>query len=294
MKSSLPLKNSLKTLSAALLLAVLLLGVTASRLPAQEAFPVEPIDYPAFTLSALPIMKDGKLLTSALVLTPAKPLPGKPWVMTSFPDVRNAAVFNMARTDLELVRRGFYVVGASPSVVLGAPDPKGILDAVYQEATTKLGLSKKTALIGLSREGLTVCRWAAANPGKVSAIYLDHAVCDFKSWPGGKLGVGPGSKKDWAELQKVYNFKDEAEAMAYKENPVDLAPKLIADKVAIIYVAGEKDNYVPYSENGAPMQQQYDKQGGVFKLITTPGVDHHPHGLSDPTPVVDFLQQYAQ
>jgi len=160
--------------------------------------------------------------------------------------------------------------------------------------TTKHGFAKRVALMGLSREGLTVCRWAAANSGKVAAIYLDHAVCDFKSWPGGKLGIGPGSKRDWATLQEVYHFKDEAEAMAFKENPVDLAPKLAADKVAIIYVAGEKDNYVPYSENGARMQQQYDKLGGVFKLIMSSGVDHHPHGLSDPTPVVDFIQRNAR
>ena len=274
------------------LFAVLCLSPLAS-LPAEEAFPVEPINYPAFALTAVPITNDGKLVMSALVLTPEKPLAGKPWVMTSFPDVRNAAVFNMARTDLELVRRGFHVVCASPSVVLGAPDPKHILDSVYQEVTTQLGLSKRVALIGLSREGLTVCRWAAANPGRVSAIYLDHAVCDFKSWPGGKLGIGPGSKKDWTALFEVYHFKNEAEAMAFKENPVDLAPKLIADKVPIIYIAGEKDNYVPYSENGEPMQQQYDKLGGTFKLIVSPGVDHHPHGLSDPTPVVDFIQKHA-
>ena len=221
--------------------------------------------------------------------------PGNPWVLSSgFVDVRNAAVANMTRTQLELVRRGFHVVGAAPGVVLGAPDPNAVWDTTYDVMTTKYGLAKRVALMGLSREGLNVCRWAAANPGKVSAIYMDHAVCDFKSWPGGKLGIGPGGKNDWVTLLKVYNFKDEAEAMAFKENPVDLAPKLVADKVAIIFVAGEKDNYVPYSENGARMQEHYDKLGGDFKLIMSPGVDHHPHGLPDPTPVVDFIQKHAR
>ncbi len=96
----------------------------------------------------------------------------------------------------------------------------------------------------------------------------------------------------------IYNtlnsFKDEAEAMAFKENPVDLAPKLIADKVAIIYVAGEKDTVVPYVENGGRMQQQYDKLGGTFQLIMRTGEDHHPHGLPNLTPVVDFIQKRAR
>jgi pimeloyl-ACP methyl ester carboxylesterase len=279
----------MKTYSA--LLATLFL-TSPLALFADEPFPVEPIHYPAFTLHSLPVGKDGRV--NALIMTPEKPLPGNPWVLGTFQDVRNAAVANMTRTQLELVRRGFHVVGASPGVVLGAPDPNAVWDTVYDVMTTKLGLSKRVALMGLSREGLTVARWAAANPGKVSAIYMDHAVCDFKSWPGGKLGIGPGSKNDWATLQKVYNFKDEAEALAFQENPVDLAPKLIADKVAIIYVAGEKDNYVPYSENGARMQQQYDKLGGTFLLIMSAGVDHHPHGLSDPTPVVDFVEKHAR
>jgi len=272
------------------LLTALLLASVAAR--ATEPFPAEPIHYPAYTLRSVPVGKDGKV--NALIMTPDKPLPGNPWVLGSFQDVRNAAVANMTRTQLELVRRGFHVVGASPGVVLGAPDPNAVWDTVYDVMTTKLGLSKRVALMGLSREGLTVARWAAANPGKVSAIYMDHAVCDFKSWPGGKLGIGPGSKNDWAMLQKVYNFKDEAEALAFKENPVDLAPKLIADKVVIIYVAGEKDNYVPYSENGAPMQRQYEKLGGTFELIMSAGVDHHPHGLSDPTPVVDFIEKHSR
>ena len=84
---------------------------------ADEPFPDEPIHYTAFTLRSVPVGKDGKV--NALIMTPDKPLPGNPWVLGTFQDVRNAAVANMTRTQLELVRRGFHVVGASPGVVLG-------------------------------------------------------------------------------------------------------------------------------------------------------------------------------
>ena len=87
-------------------------------------------------------------------------------------------------------------------------------------------------MLGLSREGLDIARWAAANPGRVSCLYMDKAVTDFKSWPGGKLGVGKGSPSDWESLQTLYGFKTEAEAMAYKWNPIDLAAKLATEKVS--------------------------------------------------------------
>lgn len=103
--------------------------------------------------------------------------------------------------------------------------------------------------MGLSREGLSIARWAALHPGKTARLYTDKAVCDFKSWPGGKLGTGKGSPKDWENLLPLYGFANESEALAYCENPVDLAPELAADGVAIVYVGGTKDAAVPSERN---------------------------------------------
>ena len=41
------------------------------------------------------------------------------------------------------------------------------------------------------------------------------------------------------------------------------------------------------------MEQQYKKLGGTFELILRKGEGHHPHGLQDPQPVVDFIQKHA-
>lgn len=82
----------------------------------------------------------------------------------------------------------------------------------------------KPALVGLSRGGLHCYNWAIANPEKVSCIYADAPVCDFKSWPGGK-GKGKGDPKNWALVMSLWAFKDEAEALAARVNPIDnLAP----------------------------------------------------------------------
>jgi hypothetical protein len=93
---------------------------------------------------------------------------------------------------------------------------------------------------------------------------MDKAVCDFKSWPGGNLSTGKGCPKDWENLLALYGFSNESEALAYPENPINLAPKLAADGVAVVYVAGIQNDSVPVSENGARMEAAYAKPGGVL------------------------------
>jgi hypothetical protein len=46
---------------------------------------------------------------------------------------------------------------------------------------------------------------------------------------------------------------------------------------------------VPVAENTAIVEQRYGAMGGTMVVIHKPGVGHHPHGLDDPAPVVNFL-----
>jgi len=276
-------RNTVKHIIAWALLAFL--GLIASA----EPFPGPRNNFHGCALYAIKIGED-----PAQVLVPDKPAPGRPWVLAAqlYP-TNSAPVTYMARTEIELVHRGFHVVALPLGNTFGAPKAIAKYDGVYREMTGRYQLAGRMALLGLSREGLAIARWAAANPGKVTCLYLDKAVCDFKSWPGGKLGTGQGSAADWVSLQQLYGFQSEAEAMAYPWNPIDLAPKLVAHGVAILYLAGENDPAVPFSENGGRMQQEYKRLGGEFERILHPGEGHHPHGSPDPTPVVDFIQRQA-
>jgi len=288
--------NKLTTMKTNIALLVALLLAPLAPLRAADApgfhqeFPGVKSDHYGAAIYSVPIGKE-----TAKVICPEKPAPGRPWVLAPwYYDQRSPVLANMSRTQMELVKRGFHIVVFGLGNIFGAPDSIAKWDDVYREMTGKYGLSKHVALMGLSREGLSIARWAAANPGKVSCLYMDKGVCDFKSWPGGKLGFGKGSPKDWASLIQLYHFKSEAEALAYDQNPVDLAPKLVAAKVAILYIMGEKDDVVPYAENGARIEEQYKKLGGEFQLIRHEGEGHWPHGLKDPTPVVDFIQKHAR
>ena len=153
-------------------------------------------------------------------------------------------------------------------------------------------MHSKPGLIGLSRGGLYCMNWAAAHPDKTLAVYLDNAVCDFKSWPGGrpkKLGTGTGSEREWEKLLAAYNFKTDAEAISYDRNPVDNLRPLAKSGVPLFILYGDRDSTVPHAENSGLVYDRYKTLGGPAVRVVKPGQGHHPHGLEDVTPVVDFF-----
>jgi lysophospholipase L1-like esterase/pimeloyl-ACP methyl ester carboxylesterase len=219
----------------------------------------------------------------AWIIAPKQPAAGNPWTWClEFPDAfpERTGVF-------QLLEKGYYHLHIVVGNTFGCPEAVKHFDAFYQAITAR-GLAKKGALIGISRGGLYAYNWAARNPDKVVCVYGDAPVCDFKSWPGGK-GKGKGSPGDWAALIKAYGFKDEAEALAYKQNPVDELAPLAKAEIPLIHVVGDADDVVPVVENTQILEERYQALGGKVVVIHKPGVGHHPHGLDDPSPVVKLI-----
>jgi len=226
----------------------------------------------------------------ATVIVPTEALPGRPWIW------RGEFFGAYANADAELVRRGFHLAYLSIKDQFGSPEAVAVWNRFYERVRGKYRLAPRPALIGLSRGGLYCFNWAIANPTKVTCIYADAAVCDFKSWPGGapkNLGKGAGSQSEWAKMLKAYGFQDDAAAIAWKGNPVDNLALLAAQKVPLLLIYGDADDVVPWKENGAIVADRYRALGGPVETITKAGVGHHPHGLTDPTPIVNFIVWHA-
>ena len=224
---------------------------------------------------------------AAWVVEPKVALPGKPWSWCmEFPDA-----FTDRCAAPQLLAAGFHHVHIQVGNTFGSPAAVKHFNAFY-ELLVAHGLAKKAALIGISRGGLYAYRFASEYPDRVAVIYGDAAVADFKSWPGGK-GKGKGSAGDWAALIKCYGFTDEAEALAYRGNPIDRLEPLAKAKVALIHVVGDADDVVPSAENAVIIGERYQALGGTFQIIHKPGVGHHPHGLDDSAPVVKFILEHA-
>jgi len=61
----------------------------------------------------------------------------------------------------------------------------------------------------------------------------------------------------------------------------------------MIHVIGEADDIVPPAENAVVVARRYREFGSTVHVISEPGKGHHPHGLEDPQPVVDFVTAHA-
>ena len=219
----------------------------------------------------------------AVLVSPRQAAQGRPWIwraefFDAFPGV-----------DLELLARGWHLAYLHVGNTFGCPEALAHWDPFYAQLTTDKGLAPRPVLEGLSRGGLYIYNWATCHPDQVCCLYGDAPVCDFKSWPGGR-GRGPGSPADWQALLEGYHFNSEAEALAYKGNPVDDLAPLAAAGIPILHVYGDADETVPWEENTGVVRERYPALGGEITLMVKPGGKHHPHGLEDPTRIVEWIE----
>jgi pimeloyl-ACP methyl ester carboxylesterase len=217
----------------------------------------------------------------AVVVVPGEVAPGRPWLW-------RAEFFGaFAMVDRALLARGWHVAYLDCKNTFGSPETMRRWDGFYARLTSTHGLHRRPVLLGMSRGGLYAYAWAAHRPETVGLIYGDAPVCDVKSWPAGR-GKGKGSPRDWKLFQQVFGL-DEAQALLWKGNPIDVLAPIARANIPIIHVVGDADDVVPWPENTGILKQRYEKLGGHLELIVKPGVGHHPHGLPDPTPVVDYI-----
>lgn len=77
--------------------------------------------------------------------------------------------------------------------------------------------------------------------------------------------------------------------MEFKGNRVDILKLIAAAKIPIIHVCGDADTAVPQMEDTDVVRTRYMSLGGSIAVIVKRGCEHHPHGLRNITPVVNFV-----
>lgn len=214
----------------------------------------------------------------AIVVCPKHAATGNPWIW------RSAFFGAFASVDEELLRRGFHVAYYDLTHLYGSPRARKSGTDFYWNMVRMYGLSPKVTLEGFSRGGLFAYNWAADHPDKVACIYVDAPVCNVFSWP----GRSPENAGLWKGLLEEWGLADD-QMNSFSGNPIDRLKPLADAGIPVICVCGDSDKVVPFSENSAIVRQRYTAMGAPFELILKPGVDHHPHSLSDPAPVVDFI-----
>jgi len=218
----------------------------------------------------------------AIVVVPDKALPGRPWLW-------RAEFFGaFANQDVELVKKGWHIAYLSVQELYGAPKAVEEWEKFYDVLVKEYGMHPKPGVIGLSRGGMYTLAWATAHPDKTLAIDLDNAFVNPKTYPGRKAKV---LSPEWTNFLKAYGFKSDEEIDAYKDFPADHMEAMAKAKVPILLVYGDADKAVSPKDNSEMIFDRYKALGGPATRIVKPGGDHHPHGLPDPKPVVEFFEK---
>ena len=151
-------------------------------------------------------------------------------------------------------------------------------------------LNSRCVPVGMSCGGLLSARLAQTYPELVAALYLDAPVLNILSM----LGYGDATCElsIFLEMADAYGF-DRSTAVNFRESPIDHMDILLRNKIPIILLYGNADTTVVYRENGAVLADYYRKHGGTIKVIGKSMCGHHPHGLKDPTPIIQFIEENA-
>lgn len=192
----------------------------------------------------------------------------------------------------EMLSRGYHVAYVANATRWWVKEDSDVKDKFAEFLHTEYGLSEKCVPVGMSCGGLQAVHFAADYPERIAALYLDAPVMNLLSCP---LHVGyvrdETFESMFLELTRTTGL-DASALINYRNHPIDNVPKLLSKKIPIMLVAGDSDTVVHFSENGQILWDLYKAGGGEIEVIVKAGCDHHPHGLDDNTPIVEFVEKH--
>lgn len=191
--------------------------------------------------------------------------------------------------EIEMLKRGYYLCFIDHRNRWATDEEIDITADFIKYAAEKLKASQKCIFVGMSCGGLQATKLAELYPELVAVLYLDAPVLNILSMA--CLGEFK-DEKFWRELVSCYGFS-RSTVVNFRKSPIDNMKPLIENNIPIIMLYGNADNVVIYEENGKVLENFYKENGGEIKVIAKSMVGHHPHGLSDPTPIIEFVERYV-
>ncbi len=215
---------------------------------------------------------------NAKLVLPEAPAKGKPWL------IKTEYFWAFSEFERDMLERGWavaYIENATRWHKDSDDEAKHELNLFVQK---EFGLSKKCLPVGLSCGGLQAVYYAAKYPEDVAGLYLDAPVMNLLSCPGG-FGA---SKGNFSEEFIAATGLTPITLLSYRNHPLDHFDELARGNIPVFLVCGDSDQTVPYEENGKLLFDYYTERGLDIKLIVKENCDHHPHGLTDRTPLIDW------
>ncbi|GAB6012227.1 GDSL-type esterase/lipase family protein [Viscerimonas tarda] len=201
---------------------------------------------------------------------------GHPWIW------RTRFWGHEPQAEVALLERGFHVVYCDAAELMGNKENIALWKGFYK-LLQKAGLSKKSAMEGMSRGGVYSFNWAIANPDKVNCVYVDNPLLDYKFFLGRMEGQ---MTKDF---MADYNLKTKEDVANFRQSPMDKIKEIVKGKYPILILCGDADEVVSPETQTFLFEKKIKEAKGEITVIVKPGFKHHPHSLPNPTPIVDFI-----
>ncbi|MDV6029113.1 MAG: sulfatase-like hydrolase/transferase [Phycisphaera sp. RhM] len=204
---------------------------------------------------------------------------GKPWIfyapaLSRYPDTHESWMHQ------QFLDAGVAVAGIDVGEAYGSPHSQPFFDALYDEMVSR-GYSTKPALLGRSRGGLYVSRFAIERPERVAAIGGIYPVLDYTSYPGVERAAA------------VYGVSaDDLQRRQDELNPVKNLDVIAEAGIPVYVIHGTDDRVVPIDRNSAELESAYQSAGSA-DAITLERVDGQGHnfweGFFRSQKLIDFL-----
>ena len=214
---------------------------------------------------------------AAKLVIPNKSADGKPWLL------KTEYFWAFPSFELAMLERGYHIAYIENKTRWHHPsddDAKHDFNLFLQK---EFGLATQCIPVGMSCGGLQAIYFANKYPSDIKGIYLDAPVCNFLSCPA-HLGKGDAMMDEFTAHTGITL----TDLINYRNHPIDNLDAIIENKLPIFLVAGDSDKIVPFEENGAVLFDKVSAGGGVIVKTVKSNCDHHPHGLEDPSPIVDW------
>lgn len=184
----------------------------------------------------------------------------------------------------KFVDAGIAVAGIDVGESYGSPAGRANFSALYEELTTKYGLSKKPCLLARSRGGLMLYNWAAENPQSVTCVAAIYPVCNISSYPGIDKACGAFGMTSAQLTEKLK-----------ENNPIDRLESLAKAKIPLFHIHGDVDTVVPLEQNSGELASRYKKLGGTITLNIIKGQGHNMwEGWFQNQELVDFVISHSK
>lgn len=190
--------------------------------------------------------------------------------------------------EIEMLKKGYYLAHMQNKSRMCPREDTDMRPEFCEMLNREFGLNLKCALVGMSCGGMQAVYFAAKYPQYIACAYLDAPVMNYLSWP---FALGVGEDDSSAEFIKAMGL-ELPQMLNFRNHPIDQKEALLKSGVPIMLVSGDSDKTVPFAENGQQLVNYYRQNGADIEVIIKEGGDHHPHGLPDNTPIIDFIEKH--